>query len=1047
MATRVWRGADGTWYDASQWSTTTANPASYPLPGDTVTIGSGTVDLIGSQAITDGTFDDIDVTLGTSGGPVTTLTLTQAILNTNFDIVTAGSSEIMSVGTSVFDGVLEDYSGLLTLASQANGANPGNLVFGDGSILVLQNQEGLDVEGNVTFTAGSGLSTSSPVLNNGVITQIGTATAVSGYVTGNGIWDIAAFSNLSLLSDVASGQTVVFGSDAGLGIGNLPAFSAAISGFATGDLLDIASVTATAASYDASTDTLTLLSGGTAVASIANFQAASGTLVAASDGGNGTLITYAGAPTRQQAEIAAADVAMRSNIVRSTMTVPGTSTPITGAGVKIGIISNSFDAAKPGTANTDAANGYLPQTATGQSAVTVLKEGATGQDDEGRAMAELIYQAAPGAQLYFAAAGNSQTTMADSIDALVAAGVKIIVDDISFPDTPMYQLAGVLDTAVSNAVAGGVNYFTSAANYGDAYLEQQFTPQAATLYDGTAVDAQLFSNGTPYETISDPDGNNFQINLQWTAPYQGLDNTGAPDALSFKIFDSMGNLVTTSTQTIEGVATTDIVGSIYPDARPYTYQLAVYLNGGQVQPGAFKLLVTGADFTGPGAEILDPAAGNGSGNLRGQELIPDVNTVGAIYYGDSPAYGQTPAATEFFSDSGPGSLYYDSNGVPYATPQSAGKVDFVAPDGVNTTVAAVTPFFGTSAAAPNAAAVAALLLQAEPTLTTAQVSSALSQSAISLGQSSAIQGTGLIQADRAVTLAEDSVTCFCPGTLILTAQGERRVEDLAIGDPIITASGQTKPIRWIGRRSYAGAFIAGQHLKLPIGIKRGALAPNVPHSDLWVSPGHAMMLDGHLVPAWRLINDVSIIQPDAVDSVTYYHVELDTHDVLLANGAAAESFLDDDCRAQFHNAAEFHARYPDARPIPALAPRLEDGFALQFIQDRIADRAGAMLAPEPAGPLHGFIDIATAGHVCGWALDLENPEEPVTLEVRVGAHPVLCVLANRYRADLRKAGVGSGCHAFAIDLPAGLDGDISVRRVTDQAIVAATDASRTRRAA
>ena len=461
----------------------------------------------------------------------------------------------------------------------------------------------------------------------------------------------------------------------------------------------------------------------------------------------------------------------------------------------------------------------------------------------------------------------------------------------------------------------------------------------------------------------------------------------------------------------------------------------------------FKLLVTGADFSGPGAEILDPAAGNGSGNLRGQELIPDVNTVGAIYYGDSLAYGQSPAATEFFSDSGPGSLYYDSNGVPYATPQSAGKVDFVAPDGVNVPVPGFAPFFGTSAAAPDAAAVAALVLQAAPTLTTAQISSVLAQSAIGLGLSPAVQGTGLIQADKAVTLAEDSVACFCSGTLILTPQGERRVEDLVIGDPIITGSGQTKSIRWIGRRSYAGAFIAGQHLKLPVCIKRSALAPNVPYSDLWVSPGHAMMLDGQLIPAWRLINGVSIIQPDAVDSVTYYHVELDTHDVLLANGAAAESFLDDDCRAQFQNAAEFQARYPDARPIPALARRLEDGFALQLIQDRIADRVGAMLAPEPAGPLHGFIDVANVGHVCGWAIDLYNPDEPVTLEVRVGPHPVLCVLANGYRADLRKAGIGSGCHAFAVDLPAGFEGDISVRRVTDQAILAATDASRTRRAA
>ena len=78
MATRVWRGADGTWYDASQWNTTTADPASYPLPGDTVTIASGNVDLIGTQAKDNGTFDTDDITLGTSGGPVTTLTLTQA---------------------------------------------------------------------------------------------------------------------------------------------------------------------------------------------------------------------------------------------------------------------------------------------------------------------------------------------------------------------------------------------------------------------------------------------------------------------------------------------------------------------------------------------------------------------------------------------------------------------------------------------------------------------------------------------------------------------------------------------------------------------------------------------------------------------------------------------------------------------------------------------------------------------------------------------------------------------------------------------------------
>jgi fibronectin-binding autotransporter adhesin len=302
-------------------------------------------------------------------------------------------------------------------------------------------------------------------------------------------------------------------------------------------------------------------------------------------------------------------------------------------------------------------------------------------------------------------------------------------------------------------------------------------------------------------------------------------------------------------------------------------------------------------------------------------------------------------------------------------------------------------------------------------------------------------------ADGAITVEDDpSAPCFCPGTLIMTAQGERPVETLAIGDHVITASGAAKPIRWIGRRSYAGAFIAGQHLMLPVCIKRGALADDVPRQDLWVSPGHAMVLDGQLVPAWRLINGVSVVQAEAVESVTYYHVELACHDVLLANGAAAESFLDDDCRGQFHNAAAFAAAYPNAAPMAALAPRLEDGFALQLIWERIAGRAKADLAPEPVGTLRGFIDVATAAHIGGWAQDVDNPEMPVALEVSIGDRPVLCVLANGYRGDLRNAGMGTGRHAFAIDLPPGLDGVVTVRRVADGMRLEATETS-ARRAA
>ena len=283
-----------------------------------------------------------------------------------------------------------------------------------------------------------------------------------------------------------------------------------------------------------------------------------------------------------------------------------------------------------------------------------------------------------------------------------------------------------------------------------------------------------------------------------------------------------------------------------------------------------------------------------------------------------------------------------------------------------------------------------------------------------------------------------AAACYCPGTLIATPRGPQPIETLAAGDLVLTADGASEAVRWIGRRSYDGRSIAENPLMLPVTIRAGALADHIPHADLTVSPGHAMFVDGQLVPAWRLVNGVTITQAAAVDIVHYLHLELPRHALLLANGAPAESFLDiADFRSQFHDAT---AR-PGPAPSQPFQSRLEDGFALQAIQARLRQRAGAAPAAEPNGALRGYVDDAAPGHVCGWAQDSVSPETPVALEIIAGDRPVLCVLANAYRADLRRAGLGSGCHAFETALPLGLEGPITVRRAADGATLAHTQAA------
>ncbi len=159
---------------------------------------------------------------------------------------------------------------------------------------------------------------------------------------------------------------------------------------------------------------------------------------------------------------------------------------------------------------------------------------------------------------------------------------------------------------------------------------------------------------------------------------------------------------------------------------------------------------------------------------------------------------------------------------------------------------------------------------------------------------------------RGVAFAPTAVTCFAAGTLIRTVCGDIAVEALRVGDGVITSSGERRPIKWLGHRTYDCTRNPGIRAVWPVRVAAHAFGATRPSRDLYLSPGHSVcvsVIDELLIPIQELVNGSSIAYVP-MDEVTYWHVELDSHDILLANGLPAESFLEmGDNRALLSNDA------------------------------------------------------------------------------------------------------------------------------------------------
>ena len=197
-----------------------------------------------------------------------------------------------------------------------------------------------------------------------------------------------------------------------------------------------------------------------------------------------------------------------------------------------------------------------------------------------------------------------------------------------------------------------------------------------------------------------------------------------------------------------------------------------------------------------------------------------------------------------------------------------------------------------------------------------------------------------------------SPVCFVSGTQISTTEGNTAVEDLVVGNLAVITDVANSPIRWLGHRTIDCRRHSSPAEVMPIRIAAHAFAPNKPIRDLYVSPGHAICVDAYgevLIPAGSLVNGTTIVQVE-VETVTYWHVELDEHEIILAEGLPCESYLEMRNRSFFvENGTVLLAASPDAvvrTHADFCRPYYADGPLVDAVRARLGARAD-VLKSEP----------------------------------------------------------------------------------------------------
>jgi hypothetical protein len=558
-------------------------------------------------------------------------------------------------------------------------------------------------------------------------------------------------------------------------------------------------------------------------------------------------------------------VTTQGDFAQGSATIRTTYSTLTGAGVTVGILSDSFNCygtyespnsgvPAPGPRGY-APNGFLADAAqdvkTGDlpSTVKVLKDAPCPQygqpiftpfTDEGRAMLQVVHDIAPGASLQFYTAENGEAGFADGITMLAGAGAQVIADDVGYYTEPFFQ-DGLIAEAINSVEAQGVAYFSAAGNNANNAYDN-LTPAFNTLSNSSPnageyllnFDASASSTTTslPVSIPALEAGEFVALVLQWDQPYVtgAAGSPGASSRIDLCLTGaSGGDLVLNNdlqTATCTGANATGkdpvqvlIIGnpaSADTNSAATNINVMVGLVSGSPAPGRIKLSV---EDNGAGAIIGNGTVSNPT--IQGHANAATGAAVGAANYLKTPACGTPTAQLETYSSAGGTPILFDTSGNRLTAPENRQKPDFVGPDGVSNTflgqkqttgktsptaqcdyTSSFPLFFGTSAATPHAAAIAALMLQANPAITPTQIYTALRSTAAAMGNSTpnSSSGYGLIQANVALASLPPGAPTLSLSATSIAVGSSATLTWSSINTTACTASGD-----WTGAQSTSGS--------------------------------------------------------------------------------------------------------------------------------------------------------------------------------------------------------------------------------------------------